>query len=165
MRSGSNPTIDCCFAAYTPRFIQIVKISGITFFASCKLVSLSSIKKMKAAQDRDRRTRGVRVSGFDKLSPRERRDDVLRTISIPAALDVIGRCPMEPGGLPTRYRRPFLGTGFCGGFTTFSAFSLDTALLVERHAYGLAAGYVVGSVSAGLLALFLGLSLFRTAAQ
>src|SRR3954463_13694575 len=59
--------------------------------------------------------------------------------------------------------RLFLTTGILGGFTTFSAFSLDTALLVERHSYGLAAGYVVGSVGAGLLALFLGLSLFRTA--
>jgi CrcB protein len=62
-----------------------------------------------------------------------------------------------------QHMRLFLTTGLLGGFTTFSAFSLDTALLVERHSYGLAAGYVVGSVSAGLLALFLGLSLFRTA--
>ena len=43
--------------------------------------------------------------------------------------------------------RLFLTTGILGGFTTFSAFSLDTALLVERHAYGLAAGYAVGSVA------------------
>jgi fluoride exporter len=57
--------------------------------------------------------------------------------------------------------RLFLTTGVLGGFTTFSAFSLDTALLVERHAWGLAAGYAVGSVAAGLSALFLGLALFR----
>jgi CrcB protein len=62
-----------------------------------------------------------------------------------------------------QHTRLFLTTGLLGGFTTFSAFSLDTALLVERHSYGLAAGYVVGSVGAGFLALFLGLSLFRTA--
>ena len=35
-------------------------------------------------------------------------------------------------------------------------------LLIERHAYGLAAGYVVGSVAVSLVALFLGLALFRT---
>src|SRR3982751_3734475 len=59
--------------------------------------------------------------------------------------------------------RLFLTTGMLGGFTTFSAFSLDTALLVERHAYALAAGYVAGSVAAGVGALFLGLALFRGA--
>jgi fluoride exporter len=60
-----------------------------------------------------------------------------------------------------QHMRLFLTTGILGGFTTFSAFSLDTALLVERHSYGLAAGYVVGSVAAGLSALFFGLALFR----
>ena len=57
--------------------------------------------------------------------------------------------------------RLFLTTGILGGFTTFSAFSLDSALLIERHAYGLAAGYMVGSVAASVSALFFGLALFR----
>src|SRR5947208_11897285 len=57
--------------------------------------------------------------------------------------------------------RLFLTTGLLGGFTTFSAFSLDTALLIERNAYGLAAGYAVGSVAASVSALFFGLALFR----
>jgi len=57
--------------------------------------------------------------------------------------------------------RLFLTTGILGGFTTFSAFSLDTALLVERHAYGLALGYAAGSVAASVSALFFGLALFR----
>ena len=61
--------------------------------------------------------------------------------------------------------RLFLTTGVLGGFTTFSAFSLDTALLVERHAYGLAAGYAVGSVAASVSALFFGLALFRGGAH
>jgi CrcB protein len=61
--------------------------------------------------------------------------------------------------------RLFLTTGILGGFTTFSAFSLDAALLIERHAYALAAAYVLGSVLAGLVALFLGLALLRTAGQ
>jgi CrcB protein len=60
-----------------------------------------------------------------------------------------------------QHMRLFLTTGVLGGFTTFSAFSLDTALLVERHAYAAAAGYVVGSVFASLVALFVGLALFE----
>ncbi|HVM22299.1 MAG TPA: fluoride efflux transporter CrcB [Sphingomicrobium sp.] len=59
--------------------------------------------------------------------------------------------------------RLFLVTGVLGGFTTFSAFSLDAALLIERHQYGLAAGYVAGSVIAAISALFIGLALFRGA--
>lgn len=61
--------------------------------------------------------------------------------------------------------RLFLTTGVLGGFTTFSAFSLDAALMVERHQYGLAAAYVGGSVVAGIGALFLGLALFRSGGQ
>jgi len=61
--------------------------------------------------------------------------------------------------------RLFLTTGILGGLTTFSAFSLDTALLVERHSYGLAAGYAVGSVAASVSALFFGLALFRSGAH
>jgi CrcB protein len=63
-------------------------------------------------------------------------------------------------GVP-QHVRLFLTTGILGGFTTFSTFSLDAALLIERHQYGLAAGYVIGSVAAGLAALFFGLSLFE----
>ena len=65
-------------------------------------------------------------------------------------------------GVP-QHMRLFLTTGILGGFTTFSTFSLDAAVLVERHAFGLAAGYVVGSLTAGLAALFLGLAVFRSA--
>jgi CrcB protein len=57
--------------------------------------------------------------------------------------------------------RLFLTTGILGGFTTFSSFSLDAALLIERHRYALAAAYVAGSVFAGLAALFFGLALFE----
>ena len=62
-----------------------------------------------------------------------------------------------------QHMRLFLTTGLLGGFTTFSAFSLDTALLIERHSYGLAAGYMVGSVAASVSALFFGLAVFRSA--
>jgi CrcB protein len=61
--------------------------------------------------------------------------------------------------------RLFLTTGILGGFTTFSTFSLDAALLVERHSLGMAAGYMVGSVAAGVSALFFGLAVFRGGGQ
>ena len=60
--------------------------------------------------------------------------------------------------------RLFLTTGVLGGFTTFSAFSLDAVLLIERHAYWSAAAYMLGSVILSLVALFAGLSLFRIGA-
>jgi CrcB protein len=60
-----------------------------------------------------------------------------------------------------QHMRLFLTTGILGGFTTFSAFSLDTALLIERHSFGRAAGYAVGSVAASVSALFFGLAMFR----
>ena len=67
-------------------------------------------------------------------------------------------------GIP-QHVRLFLTTGILGGFTTFSTFSLDAALLIERHSLGMAAGYMVGSVAAGLSALFFGLALFRSGAH
>ena len=66
-------------------------------------------------------------------------------------------------GIP-QHVRLFLTTGVLGGFTTFSAFSLDAVLLIERHAYWSAAAYMLGSVVLSLLALFAGLSLFRIGA-
>jgi CrcB protein len=62
----------------------------------------------------------------------------------------------------TQNTRLFLTTGILGGFTTFSAFSLDTALLWERGQFGVAAGYVAMSVGASIAALFLGLWLVRS---
>ena len=64
-------------------------------------------------------------------------------------------------GVP-QHTRLFLTTGVLGGFTTFSAFSLDAALLMERHAYGLAAAYVAVSVTVSLAALFGGLAVFHS---
>lgn len=58
---------------------------------------------------------------------------------------------------------PFLLTGVLGGFTTFSAFSLDLATLIERGQSPLAAGYALASVALSLVALFAGLFLAREA--
>ena len=57
--------------------------------------------------------------------------------------------------------RLFLTTGILGGYTTFSAFSLDAALLYERGELGQAAFYVVGSVVLSIAGLFAGLWLVR----
>ena len=57
--------------------------------------------------------------------------------------------------------RLFLATGVLGGYTTFSAFSLDTVLLWERGEVALAAGYVLGSVALSIGGLVAGLALAR----
>ena len=57
--------------------------------------------------------------------------------------------------------RLFLTTGILGGYTTFSAFSLDAMLLYERGAIGQAAAYVIGSVVLGIAGLVAGLALVR----
>jgi CrcB protein len=57
--------------------------------------------------------------------------------------------------------RLFLMTGILGGYTTFSAYSLDAALLYERGEIGLALFYVLGSVVFSILGLFAGLALVR----
>jgi CrcB protein len=62
---------------------------------------------------------------------------------------------------PGQAWRLFLTTGILGGFTTFSAFSLDAILLWERGQAGAAAAYVAMSVALSLLALFAGLLVVR----
>jgi CrcB protein len=54
-----------------------------------------------------------------------------------------------------------LGTGFCGGFTTFSAFSLETLTLLEQDRPVAATGYAIGSVLAGLVAAWVAVKLAR----
>jgi CrcB protein len=65
------------------------------------------------------------------------------------------------GGADQERWRVLFGVGVLGGFTTFSSFSLETANMIQRKAYGLAAGYVAGSVILGVGALFLGLLAIR----
>ena len=57
--------------------------------------------------------------------------------------------------------RLFLGVGVLGGFTTFSAFSLETALMIQRGEAIGAAAYAVSSVAGSVIMLFVGLFLTR----
>jgi len=59
--------------------------------------------------------------------------------------------------------RLFAAVGVLGGFTTFSAFSLETVLMIERREFAMASGYVAISVAASVIALFIGLILARRA--
>lgn len=60
--------------------------------------------------------------------------------------------------------RLFLAVGVLGGFTTFSAFSLETYLMLQRGEFGIAALYAGSSVAGSVMLLFLGLWLMRAPA-
>jgi len=57
--------------------------------------------------------------------------------------------------------RLFIATGILGGYTTFSTFSLETALLIERGQPAMALAYVLGSVLLGVGGLFAGMWVVR----
>jgi CrcB protein len=65
------------------------------------------------------------------------------------------------GGVDQERWRVLLGVGVLGGFTTFSAYSLEVALMVERREWASAFAYSLGSVVLSVGALFLGLLLMR----
>lgn len=74
---------------------------------------------------------------------------------------LVGWLAFKAGEGWTQHVRLLLTTGILGGFTTFSAFSLEAVLLWERGEMALAAFYVLGSVGLSLLALVAGLALIR----
>lgn len=72
-----------------------------------------------------------------------------------------GAVAREGAGVPVHL---LIGTGILGGFTTFSAFSLEAASMIERGQIGLALLYALASVIGSVLLLFAGLWLGRAAA-
>lgn len=77
---------------------------------------------------------------------------------------IAGWLAFKSGENWTQHARLFLTTGILGGFTTFSAFSLDIAVLWERGAPGLAGLYAFASVALSAIGLFLGLWAVRAMA-
>jgi fluoride exporter len=67
------------------------------------------------------------------------------------------------GGAQQETIRLFAAVGVLGGFTTFSSYSLEAVMMIERRDYALAAAYVVGSVVLAVVALFIGLMVARRA--
>jgi CrcB protein len=62
------------------------------------------------------------------------------------------------------YRRPFLGTGFCGAFTTFSTMQVELIKMLEHGDDGLAAGYTAASLVLGYLAVYTATAVVRRVA-
>jgi CrcB protein len=62
---------------------------------------------------------------------------------------------------PSTFRRPLLGTGFCGALTTFSTLQVEVIKLARHSETGLAAVYLAASVSAGLLGMYVASVLTR----
>jgi CrcB protein len=67
-------------------------------------------------------------------------------------------------GGETDHWRLLLGVGLLGGFTTFSAFSLETAMLIQRGQVGLAGIYALISVGLGVTGLVFGITVARIGA-
>jgi|SRR5690242_7507146 len=82
--------------------------------------------------------------------------NILGSLLIGVLAELFALRTHSPAGM-----RLFLVTGILGGFTTFSAFSLETGLLIERGEPGIALAYAGASVACGVVAMFAGMYAIR----
>ena len=59
------------------------------------------------------------------------------------------------------YRRPLLGTGLCGGLSTFSTMQVEILAMIDAHAWGLAVAYTAASAAGGYAAIYLATAIVR----
>jgi len=106
---------------------------------------------------------GVNLAGLRLLGPGFPWSTLFVNIIGSLAMGLLAGWLARRAGLGSTELRLFLATGILGGFTTFSAFSLDFALLWERGDQAGAATYALASVLLSVGALFLGLWIARAA--
>jgi CrcB protein len=103
---------------------------------------------------------GINIAGLRLLGPNFPYATVFINISGSIIMGMAAAYFAFKGDMPQHWRL-FLTTGVLGGYTTFSTFSLDAALLYERDQSMLAAIYVLASVILSLIGLFAGLATVR----
>lgn len=106
---------------------------------------------------------GVDRAALAALGPAFPFGTLLVNVSGSLAMGMLAEWFLLKGG-GSQDLRLFLATGLLGGFTTFSAFSLDAAAMWQRGDASALALYVLGSVTLSIGALFLGMGLVRAIA-
>lgn len=104
---------------------------------------------------------GVNRSSLAVLGPFFPFGTMIVNVAGSLAMGFLATLFLMKGGSSSQSLRLFLTTGILGGFTTFSAFSLDAALLWEKAEWWSLAVYVIGSVVVSIAALFGGMALAR----
>lgn len=103
---------------------------------------------------------GVNRASLAYLGPAFPYGTLLVNIGGGFLMGVLAELFLVRGGGSQEFRL-FLTTGFLGGFTTFSAFSLEAALMWQRSEFAALGSYVVASVLLSIAALFFGMAIVR----
>jgi fluoride exporter len=104
----------------------------------------------------------ARVWISQHLLPRDRWPWAIFLINVSGAVLLAWSVTRLQERLPqSTYRRPLIGTGFCGAFTTFSTMQVEILTMLDDHDYWLAVGYAVASIAAGYLAIWVTTALVR----